>query len=80
MIFQIRYFVHPITSVLVPYCQHGPIPDVEAHVPSTNWRPLDRTPWWFDRQYVIGLLTENARPIRIMNVLTGEENLIKVYL
>ncbi|XP_043518993.1 cytochrome b5 domain-containing protein 1 [Frieseomelitta varia] len=24
----IKYYVHPVTGVLVPYCPHGPIPDV----------------------------------------------------
>lgn len=44
----IQHYIHPITGVRVPYCPHGRIPHVEIQIPSTEWRPLKRTPWWFD--------------------------------
>uniref|UniRef100_A0A1B6CNF8 Cytochrome b5 heme-binding domain-containing protein n=1 Tax=Clastoptera arizonana TaxID=38151 RepID=A0A1B6CNF8_9HEMI len=74
----IRHFIHPITGVKVPFCQHGPVPDVGVQVPSTEWQPFEGIPWWFDHQYIIGLLTEHPRSIRIKNMLTGQENVIKV--
>lgn len=50
----IQHYIHPITGARVPYCPHGRIPHVEIEVPSTNWRPLDRKPWWFDdKKYLI---------------------------
>lgn len=75
----IRHHVHPVTGVLVPYCPHGPIPDANPYVvPSSAWRPLDKCPWWLDETYWIGYLTKNARPCRIMNVLTGTQVVIMV--
>lgn len=70
----IKYHMHPVTGVLVPYCPHGPIPDVIPHVvPASSWRPLDKCPWWFDEKYRKGYLTKNPRPCRLLNVLTGTE-------
>lgn len=48
----IRQYIHPITGCKVPYCPHGPIPDVSPQVPSTNWQPHKTTPWWNDDKYV----------------------------
>ncbi|XP_035742120.1 cytochrome b5 domain-containing protein 1-like [Vespa mandarinia] len=75
----IKYYVHPVTGVLVPYCPHGPIPDVSDYVvPSTAWRPLNKCPWWLDEKYMLGKLTKNSRPCRIINVLTGTSCVIMV--
>ncbi|KAK2583307.1 hypothetical protein KPH14_009309 [Odynerus spinipes] len=75
----IKYYVHPVTGVLVPYCPHGPIPDASSFVvPSTAWRPLNKCPWWLDERYKLGKLTKNPRPCRIMNVLTGTSCVITV--
>lgn len=75
----IKYYVHPITGVLVPYCPHGPIPDViPSVVPANNWRALDKCPWWLDEKYKIGKLTKKARPCRILNVLIGIQVVIMV--
>ncbi|KAG7188593.1 hypothetical protein KM043_008223 [Ampulex compressa] len=75
----IRHHVHPITGVLVPYCPHGPIPDVSpCVVPSTTWHPLNRCPWWLDERYKKGYLTKNPRPCKITNVLTGTQIVILV--
>ncbi|XP_043270393.1 cytochrome b5 domain-containing protein 1 [Venturia canescens] len=74
----IRYYVNPLTGVRVPYCPHGPIPDVGPSVPTTMWRPLDKCPWWLDDRYKQGYLTQNPRPCRIINSLTGHSAVISV--
>ena len=75
----IKYYVHPVTGALVPYCPHGPIPDViSSVVPSSTWRPLDKCPWWLDDKYKKGYLTKNTRPCRILNVLIGVQVVIMV--
>ncbi|KAF3423909.1 hypothetical protein E2986_11374 [Frieseomelitta varia] len=67
----IKYYVHPVTGVLVPYCPHGPIPDViSSVVPCSTWRPLDKCPWWLDDKWKFEgkdltldlTLTENGIP------------------
>ncbi|XP_015172134.1 PREDICTED: cytochrome b5 domain-containing protein 1 [Polistes dominula] len=75
----IKYYVHPVTGVSVPYCPHGPIPDIsDCVVPSTTWRPLNKCPWWLEDKYKLGKLTKNPRPCRIINVLTGTSCVIMV--
>ncbi|CAH1154034.1 unnamed protein product [Phaedon cochleariae] len=65
----IQHYVHPVTGCRVPYCPHGPIPDVPEQVPTSDWRPLDRPPWWDDERYQVGLLTKRVRPLRIINMV-----------
>ncbi|KAK0165938.1 hypothetical protein PV328_004413 [Microctonus aethiopoides] len=74
----IRYYIHPITGASVPYCPHGPIPDVGNIMPVCDWRPLHRCPWWLDYKFRIGKITSNPRPIKILNVLTGQSAIIMV--
>ncbi|CAG9865236.1 unnamed protein product [Phyllotreta striolata] len=65
----IQHYVHPITGCRVPYCPHGPLPDVRVPVPATDWQPLCKPPWWHDKRYQIGLLTKRVRPLRIINMI-----------
>ena len=76
----IRYYIHPVTGVSVPYCPHGPIPDVAPVAPTSTWRPLEKCPWWLDEKYKIGNVTKNSRPCRIINVLSGHQAIISVSL
>ncbi|XP_054273583.1 cytochrome b5 domain-containing protein 1-like [Macrosteles quadrilineatus] len=75
---EIKHHIHPVTGVRVPYTPHGPVPHVLPQVPSSEWRPLDTLPWWFDVDLVVGYVTRAARPIRINNKLTGEEVTLEV--
>ncbi|XP_069676964.1 cytochrome b5 domain-containing protein 1 [Periplaneta americana] len=75
---EIRHMIHPITGARVPYTPHGRIPHVGLHVPTTAWRPLQTLPWWADPKYLIGNLTQGMRNVRVLNVLTGQENVITV--
>nr|CAD7398900.1 unnamed protein product [Timema poppensis] len=59
---QLKHRIHPVTGVRVPYTPHGPIPHVSLEVPNPLWR-LVGVPWWVDPKYVIGFLTEKARPV-----------------
>ncbi|KAJ8940636.1 hypothetical protein NQ318_020693 [Aromia moschata] len=65
----IQHYIHPETGVKVPYCPHGPVPDVSVEVPATDWRPVNKPPWWKDEKYQVGVLTKRVRPIRIINML-----------
>ncbi|KAJ8918875.1 hypothetical protein NQ315_011167 [Exocentrus adspersus] len=74
----IQYYIHPETGCRVPYCPHGPIPDVSVEVPATSWKPLRRLPWWQDERYQIGLLTKRVRPVRIVNMMCPKEIVLNV--
>ncbi|XP_051163979.1 cytochrome b5 domain-containing protein 1 [Leptopilina boulardi] len=77
----IKHYIHPKNGKLVPYCPHGPIPDV-ASISSLSFnskKSINKFPWWLDdNKYRIGNLTKNPRPCRIINVLTGCEAIISV--
>lgn len=75
---QILHHIHAVTGVRVPYLPHGPLPDVLQQVPTSDWEPLDHTPWWLDSSFVVGYVSSNTRPIRVMNVLTKQETTIEV--
>lgn len=74
----IRHFVDPSSGASVPYCPHGPIPDVDSGGSARIRRPFDRCPWWLDDKYKKGYLTKNPRPCRIINVLAGTAAVISV--
>lgn len=74
----IKYHVHRVTGALVPFCPHGPIPDVGIVSPLSTWRPLDSCPWWLHDKYKKGNLTKTSRPCRIINTLTGCKVIISV--
>ena len=47
--------------------------------PNSDWNAQDFVvPWWQDERYVIGKLTKQTRPIRIVNTLTKHDNIIEV--
>ncbi|XP_043481329.1 cytochrome b5 domain-containing protein 1 [Leptopilina heterotoma] len=74
----IKHYIHPLNGKLVPYCPHGPIPDVDSISQISTWKTAKKMPWWKSEKYRIGNLTKNPRPCRIINVLTGCEAIISV--
>ena len=36
------------------------------------------TPWWTNEEYQIGLLSQNVRPIKLLNTLTHQEHFLEV--
>lgn len=47
--------------------------------PNSDWSAQEFVvPWWQDERYVIGKLTKQTRPIRIVNTLTKHDNIIEV--
>lgn len=56
----------------------GRAPHMPTMYPDTGVDLSYDLPWWRDPEYVIGALTSKARPIRIINTLTGDETLLEV--
>ncbi|XP_046389609.1 cytochrome b5 domain-containing protein 1 [Ischnura elegans] len=75
---ELRTYTHPITWTTAPYTPHGTLPHLGPLMPTSLWKPLTKKPWWKDTRYMIGRLTAKARPIRILNVLTGHDDQIEV--
>ncbi|KAI5066452.1 hypothetical protein GOP47_0019076 [Adiantum capillus-veneris] len=75
----IKTYIHPITKLPTFSTPQGrfihiPPPDC----PRTDWDCSYELPWWKDKQYIIGRLSEKTRLIRIKNVLTGLEAPLEV--
>ncbi|KAF5306966.1 hypothetical protein FQR65_LT07188 [Abscondita terminalis] len=73
----IAHYVHPLTGALIPYTPHGSIPHVHQTVPTTKWKPI-KCPWWNDPELEVGKLSKRVRPIKIANMLTGQQCMINV--
>lgn len=71
--------IDPLTCIEVPYLPFGRFVHVGPNEPTTDWATDFGTPWWRDAaKYGIGALTAKTRTIRIVNVLTQQEQLLEV--
>ena len=78
----VRTHIHPISNLECAYLPFGRFIDVPPqNIPVTNWTfdvYHDDMPWWQNWKYVVGLKSEKARNIRIVNTLTSQQNIIQV--
>lgn len=47
-------------------------------MPSDNEEPTENPPWWRNKKYIIGKLTQKSRKLRIINMLTHHSDTIEV--
>ncbi|KAG5177610.1 cytochrome b5 [Tribonema minus] len=66
--------IDPVTGLTVAYTPSGRFIHVPPNFPTTAWRTDFGAPWWQDARYVVGTLTARARMVRIVNVLTQQED------
>ena len=52
--------------------------DLELNCGATETETNVEVPWWRDRNLVLGKLTQRSRKIRIINMLTHQEDIIEV--
>ncbi|CAM9953711.1 unnamed protein product [Pylaiella littoralis] len=69
-----RTFVDPQTGLTVPYLPMGRFLHVPPNFPTTKWSTSFGLPWWRDQNRVVGKLTRKARPLRVVNILTRQED------
>ncbi|TPX31969.1 hypothetical protein SmJEL517_g04796 [Synchytrium microbalum] len=72
--------IHPLSNVPVPFTPEGLVPHIPPTFPSSNWNIEEaEMPWWMnDEQYCVGRLSSKTRKIRIVNTLTGDEDVLEV--
>jgi Cytochrome b5-like Heme/Steroid binding domain len=71
-----RTFIDPVSNLETVYCPWGEYLHINKSLPTGTVPAL---PWWKDKEkYLIGKLTKKTRKIRIINMLTKEEECIKV--
>ncbi|CAM9416407.1 unnamed protein product [Discosporangium mesarthrocarpum] len=73
-----RTFVDPETGLTVPYTPMGRFLHVPPNFPTTAWSTNFGNPWWRDENRVVGKLTRKGRSIRIVNILSQQEDLLLV--
>ena len=71
-------YIHPVTGCRAPYVPMGRFIHVPPPFPRSDWANNFGRPWWRDDQYYVGLLTAKTRQIRIVNMLTLQEQTIEV--
>jgi len=66
----VRTYIDPETELEVPFTPMGEFLHLPPAVPTANWSNNFGTPWWKEKAYQIGKLTERTRKINLHNVLT----------
>ncbi len=67
-----------MTHCLLPYTPHGRFIHIAPPYPSSDFANDYGIPWWKDDKYKIGVLSKKVRAIRILNVLTLQDQVIEV--
>ena len=71
--------VYEPTGLVGVYCPQGRFLHVPSINPDANFDSSFEIPWWNDKEkYLIGSLTIKTRKIKIMNMLSKQEDIIKV--
>lgn len=66
------------TGKQIYHCPYGRFLHVPSPDPTSYDEPRVDIPWWRDRNYVIGKLSKKVRKLRIINMLTHQQDVIEV--
>lgn len=73
----LKKFIDPEGEIEMPYVPQGRFFHVPSSLPIENDDDV-RVPWWQDEQYMIGKVSKKTMKIRITNMLTQNEDTLKV--
>jgi hypothetical protein len=48
--------------------------------PDSDWANDFGRPWWKDDGYLVGILSQKTRKIKIINTLTSQDHVIEVFI
>ncbi|XP_065842323.1 cytochrome b5 domain-containing protein 1-like isoform X2 [Oscarella lobularis] len=74
----LRTHIDPVTNCRVAYTPQGRFIHVPPRFPASDWANDFGKPWWQDEKYCIGKLSQKTRKIRLVNMLTSQQNTIEV--
>ncbi|CAC5401231.1 cytochrome b5 domain-containing protein 1-like [Mytilus californianus] len=74
----IRTHVDPQTGCEIPYCPNGRFVHIPPPYPDSNWANDFGRPWWKDDSYLVGILSQKTRKVKIINTLTSQDHVIEV--
>ena len=75
---QIRTHIDPQTNCIIPYCPNGRFVHIPPPYPDADWANDFGRPWWKDEGYLVGVLSQKTRLIKIINTLTSQDQVIEV--
>lgn len=74
-----RTHIDPETEIEVPFVPMGRFLHCPPPEPDAAWSPPpDELPWWKDKQYVLGKLTQKTRKVKLLNMLSRQETTLEV--
>ena len=62
----------------LPHLPHGRFLHIPPTEPSADWSTDFGTPWWSNKDYIIGELSRKTRKVFIVNALTQQQDLLTV--
>jgi hypothetical protein len=74
----VRRHVDPVSLVRCYYTPQGRFVHVPPPWPDSAWATDFGLPWWLDPAYCIGRLSRKVRKVKIVNTLTGDEDVLEV--
>ena len=74
----IRTHVDPQTGCEISYCPNGRFVHIPPPYPDSDWANDFGRPWWKDDGYLVGILSQKTRKIKIINTLTSQDHVIEV--
>jgi len=75
---QVRTYIDPETEFEVPFTPMGVFLHCPPSSPTTDWSSNFGKPWWKDKAYAIGKLTQKTRKVNLYNMLTKQETILEV--
>jgi hypothetical protein len=73
-----RTCVDEETGLVIPYTPQGRFLHIPPAFPTNEWRTDFGLPWWRDPRFILGRVSSRTRIIRIVNVLTQQEDELRV--
>lgn len=70
--------ISPSTGLRQAYTPYGRFLHIPPTEPTANWDNSFELPWWSDEQYQVGFLSRKKRRIHIVNMLSGQSDLLEV--
>jgi len=74
----VKRHIDPITNLPAAYTPMGRFIHVPPNEPTCDWKTTITKPWWENKTYQVGNLSDRLRQIRIKNVLTSQEETLEV--
>jgi hypothetical protein len=71
-------YIEPETEIEVPFTPMGRFLHCVPAEPEAAWASDVETPWWKDMSYCVGNLTSKTRSLRVVNILSSQEQQIEV--